>query len=76
MLGWLDWFQVHYYFQLAQQHQAALQQNNNSGGTTQATSNPQPAQTIQVIQPTTGHIQAVTVANQQEQVYILFLQLN
>ncbi|XP_039293831.1 nuclear transcription factor Y subunit gamma-like isoform X4 [Nilaparvata lugens] len=50
--------QIHYYFQLAQQHQAALQQNTTTNST---------PQTIQVVQPGTGQIQAVTVQSQPEQ---------
>lgn len=45
-----DFFKVHYYFQLAQQHHANLQQNNTSGTTTTGTiAQPQPA--IQIVQP-------------------------
>ncbi|XP_068084530.1 nuclear transcription factor Y subunit gamma isoform X2 [Anabrus simplex] len=52
--------QVHYYFQLAQQHQAALQQTaQQSGSTSQATGVP----TIQIVQPTTAQVQTVSVAN-------------
>lgn len=50
--------QIHYYFQLAQQHQAALQQNTTTNST---------PQTIQVVQPTAQQIQAVTVQSQPEQ---------
>ncbi|CAH0387409.1 unnamed protein product [Bemisia tabaci] len=46
--------QVHYYFQLAQQHQAALQQSNST-----ATTN---AQTIQVV-PASTQLQTVTINN-------------
>ncbi|KAJ8925348.1 hypothetical protein NQ315_009178 [Exocentrus adspersus] len=42
--------QVHYYFQLAQQHHANLQQNNASPTTT-ATTVAQPQGTIQIVQP-------------------------
>jgi hypothetical protein len=56
---------VHYYFQLAQQ------QGNESGATQSsnvAVTNPGVA-TVQVLQPGTGQIQAVAIANQsQEQV--------
>ncbi|KAJ9599327.1 hypothetical protein L9F63_010194 [Diploptera punctata] len=51
--------QVHYYFQLAQQHQAALQQTaQQSSSATQA-----PVPTIQIVQPATGQVQTVSVAN-------------
>ena len=54
--------QVHYYFQLAQQHQAALQQTaQQSGSGTQATTAAVP--TIQIVQPATGQVQTVSVAN-------------
>ncbi|XP_049939559.1 nuclear transcription factor Y subunit gamma-like isoform X2 [Schistocerca serialis cubense] len=46
--------QVHYYFQLAQQHQAALQQTNQqTGSANQAT--------IQIVQP--GQVQTVAIPN-------------
>ncbi|XP_021921866.1 nuclear transcription factor Y subunit gamma isoform X2 [Zootermopsis nevadensis] len=53
--------QVHYYFQLAQQHQAALQQTaqQSSSGTQTAAAVP----TIQIVQPATGQVQTVSVAN-------------
>lgn len=57
--------QVHYYFQLAQQHQAALQQTNANSNGGQPT--PAPAQTIQVVQPSTGQLQAIAVANPEQQ---------
>nr|CAD7571652.1 unnamed protein product [Timema californicum] len=52
--------QVHYYFQLAQQHQAALQQNaQQTSSAPQATTVP----TIQIVQPSTGQLQTVNVAS-------------
>jgi hypothetical protein len=52
---------VHYYFQLAQQHQAALQQTaQQSGSGTQATA---AIPTIQIVQPATGQVQTVSIAN-------------
>ncbi|PSN51093.1 Nuclear transcription factor Y subunit gamma [Blattella germanica] len=54
--------QVHYYFQLAQQHQAALQQTaQQSSSNTQAATATVP--TIQIVQPATGQVQTVSVAN-------------
>nr|CAD7441730.1 unnamed protein product [Timema bartmani] len=51
---------VHYYFQLAQQHQAALQQNaQQTSSAPQATTVP----TIQIVQPSTGQLQTVNVAS-------------
>lgn len=41
--------QVHYYFQLAQQHHASLQ--NNSSPTATATTTQTPTSTIQIVQP-------------------------
>ncbi|KAG8224546.1 hypothetical protein J437_LFUL002150 [Ladona fulva] len=60
--------QVHYYFQLAQQHQAALQQSQQVG-TTQATqaiqtSNSGQPTTIQILQPG-GQLQTVGVVQSQ-----------
>ncbi|XP_054275748.1 nuclear transcription factor Y subunit gamma-like isoform X3 [Macrosteles quadrilineatus] len=54
--------QVHYYFHLAQQHQAALQQASAAP----ASSAPAPAPTIQVVQPTSG-LHTITVSNPSEQ---------
>jgi hypothetical protein len=52
---------VHYYFQLAQQHQAALQQTaQQSGPGTQTTAT---IPTIQIVQPATGQVQTVSIAN-------------
>lgn len=58
--------QIQYYFHLAQQHQQALQQtgttsnsNSTSGTNTTATA----PSTIQILQPSTGQIQTVQVAN-------------
>jgi hypothetical protein len=52
---------VHYYFQLAQQHQAALQQTaQQSGSSTQAAA---AIPTIQIVQPATGQVQTVSIAN-------------
>ncbi|XP_023016933.1 nuclear factor Y-box C [Leptinotarsa decemlineata] len=43
--------QVHYYFQLAQQHHANLQQNNTSTTSGSTTTVTQPQGTIQIVQP-------------------------
>lgn len=52
---------MHYYFQLAQQHQAALQQTaQQSGSGTQTTA---AIPTIQIVQPATGQVQTVSIAN-------------
>ncbi|CAG9813665.1 unnamed protein product [Phaedon cochleariae] len=51
--------QVHYYFQLAQQHHANLQQNNASGASGTAANVTSPQGTIQIVQP--QQVQAVQV---------------
>uniref|UniRef100_A0A1B6E070 Nuclear transcription factor Y subunit gamma n=1 Tax=Clastoptera arizonana TaxID=38151 RepID=A0A1B6E070_9HEMI len=56
--------QVHYYFNLAQQHQAALQQ---SSATTNVATPTNSTQTIQVVQQNPTQLQTITVANPQEQ---------
>lgn len=48
--------QVHYYFQLAQQHQAALQQTAQQTGAGVQTA-------IQIVQPPTGQVQTLSVAS-------------
>lgn len=53
-------FQVHYYFQLAQQQANETGTNQNTGV---SVANPT---TIQVIQPGTGQIQTVAIANQSQ----------
>jgi hypothetical protein len=52
---------VHYYFQLAQQHQAALQQTAQQSGSSTQTAAAIP--TIQIVQPATGQVQTVSIAN-------------
>jgi hypothetical protein len=52
---------VHYYFQLAQQHQAALQQTAQQSGAAAQTTAAIP--TIQIVQPATGQVQTVSIAN-------------
>uniref|UniRef100_A0A1B6HEH9 Nuclear transcription factor Y subunit gamma n=1 Tax=Homalodisca liturata TaxID=320908 RepID=A0A1B6HEH9_9HEMI len=62
--------QVHYYFQLAQQHQAALQQQQASASGASSAPTPTPpatAQTIQVVQPSPAQLQAITVSNPTDQ---------
>lgn len=57
---------MHYYFQLAQQQANETGTNQNAGV---SVGNPT---TIQVIQPGTGQIQTVAIANQsQDQVHII-----
>uniref|UniRef100_A0A1B6FVL2 Nuclear transcription factor Y subunit gamma n=1 Tax=Cuerna arida TaxID=1464854 RepID=A0A1B6FVL2_9HEMI len=63
--------QVHYYFQLAQQHQAALQQQQASASGASSAPTPTPpaaAQTIQVVQPSPTQLQAITVSNPTDQI--------
>uniref|UniRef100_A0A1B6LEC4 Nuclear transcription factor Y subunit gamma n=1 Tax=Graphocephala atropunctata TaxID=36148 RepID=A0A1B6LEC4_9HEMI len=62
--------QVHYYFQLAQQHQAALQQQQATASGASAAPAPTqsaPTQTIQVVQPSPAQLQAITVSNPGDQ---------
>lgn len=54
--------QVHYYFQLAQQQAANNQTLQNSGN----------VQPIQIVQPSTGQIQTINIANAVEQVKPFF----
>ncbi|XP_060529530.1 nuclear transcription factor Y subunit gamma [Cylas formicarius] len=49
--------QVHYYFQLAQQHHANLQQNSTSPTTTASTTVAQPQGAIQIVQPQVQTVQ-------------------
>ena len=57
--------QVHYYFQLAQQHASANQNAQNNGNNTQP---------IQIVQPSSGHIQTINIGN--SEVIFLFTLLN
>lgn len=52
--------QVHYYFQLAQQQQAAANQSVQNNGAT--------SQPIQIVQPSTGQIQTISLGSPVEQV--------